>query len=189
MEKDKREINGREVLGKKVLILGEAGSGKTRLASRLIQEITATINPGEVTVIDLAPPRMGVFGGKISDYIDLKGEVRFFSPNKVYTPRLDGKSREEVLLYARLNRESMEPLFQEFIKSPSKVLVVNDVTLYLHMGDLETVLECVRLAETFLATAYYGVKLAEDFGTGISTREKALTEKLAEHMDLVVQIS
>ncbi|MEM3703273.1 MAG: hypothetical protein QXX79_02465 [Candidatus Bathyarchaeia archaeon] len=188
MEKSKREITGGEVLGKKVLILGEAGSGKTRLVSRLIQEIITIIHPREVTVIDLAPPRKGIIGGKISDYVELKGEVRHLSPTKVYTPRLDGKSSEEVLRYACLNRESMEPLFKEFIKDPSKVLVVNDVTLYLHMGDLETVLECVRLAETFLATAYYGFKLAENFGTGISERERQLTEKLAKFMDFVVQI-
>ncbi|MCS7115180.1 MAG: hypothetical protein RMJ15_10085 [Nitrososphaerota archaeon] len=189
MEKSSRGITGREVLGKKVLILGEAGSGKTRLASRLIQDLTAVINPKEVVVIDLAPPRRGVFGGKISDYVDLKGEVRYLSPKRVYTPRLAGRSGGEVLRYAELNRESMEPLFKEFLRSPSKVLVVNDITLYLHAGNLETVLECVKLAETFLATAYYGVKLAEDFGTGISVREKVLTEKLAQHMDLVVQIS
>lgn len=189
MEKGKREITGGEVLGKKVLILGEAGSGKTRLACRLIQELITIMNPKEVTVIDLAPPRKGIVGGKISDYVNLKGEIRYLSPKKVYTPRLAGKSHEEVLRYADLNRESMEPLFKEFIKKPSKVLVVNDVTLYFHMGDLETVLKCIRLTETFLATAYYGVKLTEDLGTGVSAREKLLTEKLVKHMDLVIQIN
>jgi hypothetical protein len=66
--------------------------------------------------------------------------------------------------------------------------VVNDITLYLHLGELKTVLECIKLAKTFLATAYYDSKLAEDLGTGISLRERQLTDKLAAFMDLVVKI-
>ncbi|MEM3442552.1 MAG: hypothetical protein QXM86_01650 [Candidatus Bathyarchaeia archaeon] len=188
MVKSKDELKAKEITGKKVLILGEVGSGKTMLAARLIQELSAFVNSEEITVIDLAPPRKGMVGGKIADYVNLTGKIRYLSPAVVYTPRLSGRSREEVLHYANLNKKYMEPLFKEFIKKPSRVLVVNDITLYFHLGDLDVVLECVRLAETFLATAYYGVKLAEDYGAGISPREKLLTEKLRQYMDLVIQV-
>jgi len=53
---------------------------------------------------------------------------------------------------------------------------------------LETVLKCVNLAKTFLATAYYGSRLAEDLETGITARERLLTDKLASSMDLVVRV-
>ena len=82
----------------------------------------------------------------------------------------------------------MEPLLNRFIQKPTENLVLNDVTLYLHCGELETVLKCVGLAKTFLATAYYGTKLVDDFGTGISSRERQLTNKLANVMDLVIKI-
>lgn len=188
MAKSKNEITAKQIVGKKVLILGEVGSGKTMLAARLIRELSAFVNFGEITIVDLAPPRKGMVGGKIADYVNLAGKIRYLSPAVVYTPRLSGKSSEEVLYYASLNRKFMEPLFKEFIKKPSKVLVVNDITLYFHSGDLDIVLECVGLAETFLATAYYGVKLIEDYGAGISSREKLLTEKLRQYMDLVIQV-
>jgi GTPase SAR1 family protein len=187
--KKKVQLKGREILGKKILILGEAGSGKTKLAARLLRELMMLVNPEEITVIDFAPQRVGEIGGKLIDYMNITGGVKYFSPENVYTPRLAGTSPKQVLRYAELNTKSMEPLFNRFIRNVTEVLVLNDVTLYLHLGKLETVLKCVRLAKTFLATAYYGSKLAEDLGTGISSRERQLTDKLATSMDVTVNIN
>lgn len=191
MAKCKRKIKlkGRDVLGKKILILGETGSGKTKLLAELLRELIALIDPEKMTVIDLAPEKASGVGGKLTEYVNLINKVKYFSPEKVYTPRLTGTSPEEVLRYAELNREIMTPLLKKFIQHPTENLVVNDVTLYLHSGELETVLKCVRLAKTFLATAYYGTKLIDDLGTGISTRERQLTDKLATFMDLTIRIS
>lgn len=186
--KKKVQLKGREILGKKVLILGEAGSGKTKLAAQLIQELIMLINPEEITVIDLAPQRIGEIGGKLTDYMYITGGVKYFSPKNVYTPRLAGTSPEQVLHYAELNRKSIEPLLNRFVRNVTEVLVLNDVTLYLHLGKLETVLKCVRLAKTFLATAYYGSKLAKDLGTEISSRERRLTDKLTTSMNLTIKI-
>jgi len=184
----KIRLRGRDVIDKKVLILGEAGSGKTMLAAKLLQELVTLVNPEKITVIDLAPERVGEIGGKLTDYVKLIGRANYLSPKNVYTPRLAATSSEQVLRFAELNRKTMEPLFNEFIRNPTQILITNDVTLYLHSGELEPVLKCVRLARTFLGTAYYGLKLAEDLGTGISSRERQLTDKLAIFMDLVVKI-
>ena len=187
--KNKAQLKGKEILGKKVLILGEAGSGKTKLAAQLLRELMMLVNPEEITVIDLAPQRVGEIGGKLIDYVNVNSRVRYLSPQNVYTPRLAGASPKQVLYYAELNRKNMEPLLNRFIRNITEVLVLNDVTLYLHSGKLETVLKCVRLAKTFLATAYYGSKLAEDLGTGISSKERQLTDKLATSMDLTLKIN
>jgi hypothetical protein len=186
--KKKMQLKGKEILGKKVLILGEAGSGKTKLAAQLLRELMMLVNPEEITVIDLAPQRVGEIGGKLTEHVKINSRVRYFSPENVYTPRLAGASPKQVLHYAELNRKNMKPLLNRFIRNVTEVLVLNDVTLYLHSGKLETVLKCVRLANTLLATAYYGSKLAEDLGTGISSKEKQLTDKLATSMDLTLKI-
>ena len=191
MEKNKQKVQlkSKEIRGKKVLILGETGSGKTRLAVKLLQELIMLVNSKKITVIDFAPQRVGEIGGKITDYLKMPSEVKYLSPKNVYTPRLAGKSPEQVLRYAELNMKNMEPLLNKFIRNVTEVLVLNDVTLYLHSGELETVLKCVKLVKTFLATAYYGSKLANDLGTGISSRERKLTDELATFMDLVVKIN
>jgi len=184
--RDKAQLKGKEILGKKVLILGETGSGKTKLAAQLLRELMMLVKPEEITVIDLAPQRVGEIGGKLTEYVNINSRVRYLSPRIVYTPRLAGTSREQVLHYAEQNRENMEPLLNRFIRNVTEVLVLNDATLYLHSGKLEIVLECMRLSKTFLATAYYGSKLAKDLGTGISSRERQLTDKLATFTDLTV---
>jgi len=186
--KQKTKLKGKDLTDKKVLILGESGSGKTKMAATLFQELMTLANPETITVIDLAPERIGEIGGKLTDYVSLISGVKYLSPKKVYMPRLAGTSPTEVLHYAKLNRKNIEPLLNSFIQQPTKVLVINDVTLYFHSGEFETVLKCVRLAQTFLATAYYGSKLSEDLGTGISSREREMTDKFATFMDLVVKI-
>jgi len=188
--KNKQEIKlkGKDIRGKKVLILGESGSGKTKLATKLLQELIALVSSKEITIIDLAPQKTEKVGGKVTDYIDLINGVKYLSPEEVYTPRLAGTSPEEVRRYAELNRKIMEPLLNNFIKNPTEALIINDITLYFHIGTLEKVLKCLKLTNTFLATAYYGSKLAEDLGTGISAREKQLTDRLATFMDFVVKI-
>ena len=191
MEKNNNstQLKGKEILGKKVLILGEAGSGKTQPAAQLLQELMMVVNPEEITVIDLAPQRIGEIGGKLTDYVNTNSRIRYLSPENVYTPRLAGASPEQVLYFAELNRRNMEPLLERFIRNVTEVLVLNDITLYLHSGKLETVLKCAKLAKTLLATAYYGSKLAKDLGTGISSKERQLTDKLATSMDLTLKIN
>lgn len=186
--RSRAKLNGKEVVDKKVLILGEVGSGKTKLAAKLLQELTRILNPEKITVIDLAPERTGDVGGKLTDYTKLARGIKYFSPLKIYTPRLTGKSPDEVLHYAEMNKKAIESLLDEYAKNPTEALIINDVTLYLHLGELEKILECIRLAKTFLATAYYGKRLSRDFGTGISKREKQLTQRLAALMDLTIKI-
>jgi len=178
----------KDIIGKRVLILGEVGSGKTLLASKLLKELMTIIDPREITIIDMAPRRIDEVGGKISDYVDSIDKARYLSPKKVYAPRLAGTSRKQVLEYARLNRRALEPLLAEFSRSPTKVLILNDVTLYLHAGRLGRILGCMRLAETFLATAYRGSRLAEDHGSGITSRERRLVEAMAIRMDRTIEL-
>ena len=185
---DEVHLTANNVAGKKVLILGEVGSGKTLLATRLLKELMSLFDAKEITVIDMAPEAKGEVGGRISDYVDSIDRVRYLSPKKVYTPRISGASCEQVLKYAELNRKAIEPLLDEFSRNPTRILIINDITLYLHIGRLERILVCINEAETVVATAYRGSKLAEDHGSGISVRERRAAEALATHSDHVVDL-
>jgi len=187
--KRKNQLQPTEIIGKKVLILGEVGSGKTSLTAKIVQKLTPFIEYEEMTVIDMAPEAIGEIGGRLSKYLGSNSELRYLSPAKVYAPRTIGITSGQVVEYAKRNKNAIEPLLDEFLKKPTKALIVNDITLYLHLGKLEKIIDCMRLTETFLASAYYGVRLDEDYGTGISVREKWMVEKLATYMDHVVKLS
>jgi len=136
-----------------------------------------------------APEAIGEIGGKLSKCLNLNSELRYLSPAEVYAPRTMGISNTQVVEYAKRNKNGIEPLLDEFVEKPTNVLVINDITLYLHLGKLEKITNCMRLTETFLASAYYGVRLKEDYGAGISAREKQMIEQLATYMDHVVKLN
>jgi len=179
-------IRLKEIVGKKVLIVGEAGSGKTMLLARLLEEAMVLGLSEEVTLIDLAPKKLDGLGGRVTDYLHPVGNVRLLMPKNVHAPRLSGKTKEEVLMLAEKNRETIQPLLEEYINKPTRVLFINDVTIYLHAGDPDLLERCIELSETFVGTAYYGTRLRDDKGSGITVRERALTERIMGKVDRVI---
>lgn len=176
----------RELIGLKVLIVGDVGSGKTKLTSDLLEEAVETGFSKKITAIDMAPEFKGV-GGKISRFTDRVGEVRYLVAD-VRAPRLEGRDRDEVLSIAKRNARSIEPLLLSFIRRPTEILFVNDVTLYLHSGRLEYISRLVKSARTFIANGYKGGKLLDDKGSGLSIKERLSLEWLEGLMDKVVKL-
>ena len=178
-----------ELRGKKVLIQGDVGSGKTALTMRLLNEALTREASSDITVIDMAPEstvRNGVvIGGKLLNTPDER--IRILNAN-TYTPRLTAKSPDELIELADLNRKKVEELFEVFAKKPSRILFINDVSIYLQRGDLEKLLSIVNKADTVVANGYYGEKLNEDLGTGVSARERSLMEEMARRMEVVIKL-
>ncbi|MCF8885487.1 MAG: hypothetical protein QXK95_04335 [Nitrososphaerota archaeon] len=176
----------REFIGRKTLLTGEVGTGKTKFLARFIEYLLESGYEKEVTLIDMAPNRFQGVGGSVKEYLKDLGGIRYLRPPIVYAPRLMGRDALEVSRYCEENRKNIEPLLDTYILNPTNILLINDLTIYLHTGDLEKMLKAIELSKTFMATAYSGVKLRDDKGSGISEREKTVTDKLKEKMDLVI---
>lgn len=171
-----------DILGKRVLIVGERGRGKTLRTALLLRELLKVYKPEDVTIIDMAPTTLHP-GSRLSGYIEGLGPLRYLSPRLVRAPRIEGRDAGEVLALAKLNAEAIDPLLDEYLSKPTALLVVNDLTIYLHAGSLEKAARCALTAETFLANAYRGSSLtALDKGSGLSERER---ETLSMFIDLV----
>ncbi|MDW7977275.1 MAG: hypothetical protein RMK31_03380 [Candidatus Caldarchaeum sp.] len=176
------------LLSKKTLIYGEAGSGKTKLLAQMLAELTKFIDKSEFTVVDLAPPRIGDVGGPLSDYLPTEN-MRYLRPHKIYAPRLMACNPEDLRRYVAHNVEEARKCLQTYAATPTKLLAVNDATIFLHGGDVSELLAYAGMAQTFIATAYYGEKLSEDFGTGLSASEKRKVEELLKHVDVKVRLN
>lgn len=182
----------RELLGKRVLITGDVGAGKTRLTLRLVEEAVELGLNDKVTIVDMAPivtAARGVkVGGRLIDLSNRLRDVRYLAPERVETPRLSAGSAEELQNHVRLNMERIRPLLRRFIEDPTPILFVNDLSIYLQSGDCETVLSAMRAAESFIVNGYYGRSLEPDFSTRVSETERRLMEKIAENADIVVRL-
>jgi hypothetical protein len=180
-----------DLLGKKVLIVGDVGSGKTALTRALLIQATELLPSGSITVIDMAPSRRKI-GRDYAGGVIRKGEwvtrVRYLRSATINAPRLDGITKDEVLDIAKSNAAELGKLLQAFLDVPSGTLFINDLTMYLHSGDAEFLFRTVDRACTFVANAYKGSRLLDDRSSGISSREHRLVTKLEKKMDLTVRL-
>ncbi len=183
-----KEIILEEILNKRTIIIGEIGHGKTRLTAKILDELINKIDPKNITVIDMAPTTVIGIAARISAYTNAVSKVRYLVPSIIRAPRIEGKNKEEVIYLANLNKDSIEPLIQCFLNKPTKVLIINDLSIYFHAGDINKILECINIAETFIANAYYGESLPNDKNSSISERERKLIEELIKNIDIVIKL-
>ncbi|MEM4020828.1 MAG: hypothetical protein QXI18_00415 [Nitrososphaerota archaeon] len=180
-------MNFEKLLDRRVLICGEVGAGKTRLLASFLKFLVDRELGGDVTVIDLAPG-YGDIGRPVESYYPEVKMLRYMRPGRIYPPRLLGRSREEVLRYAEINLLEARKLLEDYVRAPSRILLINDLTIYLHAGDPDDILRLLDLCETFAATAYEGEALEDDKGSGITMRERRGLSRIKEHMDIIVNL-
>ena len=182
-------ISYSEIKGSKLLIMGDVNTGKTMMTRELLDEAIKS-DPGEVTVIDMAP-KLSIVKGFSFGGLLLEGDydVRCLMSDEIRTPRLSARTSEKLLELADENREKIDRLLDEFQAHPSSILFINDMSIYLQSGQLGRLWDTITLAETVVANGYFGIRLEEDLGTGVSARERRLMEELASRMDVVIDSS
>lgn len=179
-----------KVVGHKTLILGESGTGKTRLIANIVNEFITHGLSSKLTVIDMAPPRTYDIGGRMIDYdLLIKSKVRYFYSDEIRPPRLMAKTSEEAMRIAIKNSKIIDELINKYLIDPTEILVINDVTIYAHAGDTDKLTETIMYPKTFIGTAYEGKKISEDWGSGITMREKQYIAKLLKIVDNVIRLS
>lgn len=187
----KESISIDEFLRKKILIIGDVGVGKTELTAHIAKTLLKNGYGKDITIIDLAPTRLSdcqrKVGGRITDYINVD-QVKYLTSNFITAPRSTAKSRDELVVMIVKNRQLIDPLLNEYLGSPTSILAINDLTMYLHAGKLDKIKRCIFKSETFIGNAYYGDFFNNDLGTGISAREKKLTDELCRIMDKVINL-
>lgn len=178
-----------DVKGRRILIVGEVASGKTDLTRKLLTEAAETCYE-QITVIDMAPPMVESEGKPIGGPLlrEEMDEVRNLWPRNIKTPRLSAREPGELLELAEWNRRVLDKVLIEFKSRPTRILFVNDVSIYLQKGKLETLWDALKIAETLVVNGYMGRRLQEDLGTGVSVRERHMMEELASRMDEVVRL-
>ena len=180
-----------EIRGRKTLILGDVGSGKTALTALLVTEAVATNQSTDITVIDMAPERKKfknvMIGGRVTDFLDDRTKVSVLFPiPELRAPRTEGQTTAEVADFARSNAKSIGKLLHKYSANPTPILFINDVSMYLQAGEANELLKSVKATETFIANAYQGTTLQNDHDSGISEHERLELNALRNAVDDVI---
>lgn len=168
-------------------VMGEVRTGKTRLLYRFVWMLSEAGFRDEITILDMAPALSWGVGGKMVEVGELPAGVRYLTSWEIMPPRLVGKDAQDVMRLAKGNEGVIRPLLDEYCRRPTPILAINDVTIYIHAGEHELLLSTMSLARAWLVTAYYGSRLGDDKGAGISVREKSFVEQLLRVSDIVIR--
>jgi len=188
-----KDLHFSELLGRKLLVVGDVGSGKTALTARLLKEAIVSVGLNNVTAIDMAPERRefkGItIGGRLIDSLNGMKDMRILVPaERLYAPRVEGHTADEVANFSEQNAESIEKLLEQYSVKPTLVLFINDVSMYLQAGRIKTLMKTLALAETLVVNCYEGVALQEDRNSGVSQRERVGLATLKGAMDCVLTL-
>ena len=179
-------------LGRKVLIVGDVGSGKTLLTANLLDQAVGMGYCQQITVIDMAPQTMGFngirIGGILAEVTKAVSEVRYLKPKEVKAPRAMAGSAEELVRLAEFNRRVIDQTLKKFLLKPTPLLFINDVSIYLQTDCIEKVLLAMNKSQTCIANGYFGKKLEANFGTGISRQEHMMMRRLMQAMDVTIHL-
>jgi len=167
--------------GKKTLILGDVNSGKTQMTLELLALIRDR-ERRKVAVLDFAPEKTRDIGGKMAVPSD---PFVFYYTTKIIPPRLTGRNSTEAEAYASQNAKAIDVLFVRYMKNPRSLLIINDVSLYLQMGDLRRLLDVLRPSHTVIINGYYGITLGD---SALSKREREQMDRLAQACDQVIHL-
>ena len=185
---DSLKIDVEDILDKRTLIIGDVGTGKTRLTAELINGLIERGFGEYMTIIDLGPS-LGRVGSTLAQYSRNIVRLRYLRPSKIYAPRLTAISRDELNEYIMWNYSESRRLFMEYVKSPTDILVVNDLSIFLHRGTVSEVIRFIKHSDTFIGNAYYGKAIVDKFGLGLDEVEKSRVEELLNYMDNIINLN
>jgi len=177
-----RPINGvEEFRNRRTLITGEVNTGKTAYLAEILNRF---LEGGEtdLTVIDMAPERVREIGVKMT--MEVTKSISYCTA-QIAAPRLMGRTVDEVEALAEHNAKLIEGIFAEYLKNPSKVLFINDVSLYLQAGDLHKLLLWINSTPTVIMNGYYGFSLG---GGELGKRERQNMKALQKRCDRVIEL-
>jgi hypothetical protein len=178
------------LIGKKTLIYGESNTGKTFYTAKFVQYLLEVkkINTKDISILDFAP-KLAYFknlkiGGRIHDYyenstkcnnIDFEGEI--------IPPRLKAKNKNEVYANICLNFNKIYEIIELYNRSPTPVLIINDISLFLHLGSNKYLINTINKSDTFFGNAYYGSSISSKFSKLLSVKEKIRVESLIKNVE------
>ena len=181
-----------KILGTHTLLFGETDTKKTLYTAKFLEFLLETkkIPANNITVLDFAPKLAYIdnlkIGGKIQDYYDYKKKYNSIPfEGEIIPPRMNARSKKELYEIICHNHKIISKVINIFNDNPTKILIINDLSIYLHLGNKSQLLNIIGKTNTFLGNAYYGSSISSKFARLLSAKEKKRVEFLIKNVEIV----
>ncbi|MFW9949739.1 MAG: hypothetical protein ACFFKA_06400 [Candidatus Thorarchaeota archaeon] len=178
------------ILDTHTLIYGETDTKKTFFTAKFVKFLLETKNipPKEISILDFAPKLAYVknlkIGGRIQDYYDNSMECNYIKfEGEIIPPRLNAHNKKEMYYNICLNFNKIYKILEIYNKNPTSVLIVNDISLYLHLGNIKYLINTINKSNTFFGNAYYGKSISTKFSKLMTLKEKKRVEFLIKNIE------
>jgi len=178
------------LVGKKTLIYGETNTGKTFYTAKFIQYLLEIkkINPKDISILDFAPKLANFnnlkIGGRIQDYFENSVKCNNITfKGEIIPPRLKANNKKEIYSNICHNFNKLYEIMEIYNSSPTPVLIINDISLYLHLGGNKYLINTINKSDTFFGNSYYGSSINSKFSKQISIKEKRKVESLIKTVE------
>ncbi|MFX0069618.1 MAG: hypothetical protein ACFFAO_00795 [Candidatus Hermodarchaeota archaeon] len=186
----REEIDLNEFLGYHTILYGETNTKKTYYTAKFVQFLVESknINPSDITILDFAPKLTKIrdlkIGGKIEDFYPQSIKCNNITfEGEIIPPRLNAKNKVELYKFAEINFQKTYEILKKYNESLTNVLIINDISIYLHYGDKKYLLNTIKKSETFFGNSYYGSSIKKNFSTYFSLKERFRVKYLLIRID------
>jgi len=183
------KLEFKNYIGHRTLLYGETNTGKTYITSKFIDFLLDSnlFAPKEISILDFAPKFLEVngmkIGGKILDFSKKSVECNYLKVDgELIAPRLNSNNKQELFQNICHNYKITAQMLELYSSQQTKVLIMNDMSIYLHLGDKKFLLNVINSTPTFFGNSYFGTKIKKSFGKLLSLKEKKRVEFFINHI-------
>jgi hypothetical protein len=183
------DLNFNECIGCSTLLYGETDTRKTSFTAKFVQYLLeSNFNPQEISILDFAP-KLTFFknlkiGGRIQEYYNESIKCRnLIIKREIIPPRLKAINKSELHKNLCYNYEITSKILDDFNDNPTDILIINDISIYLHLGSKRYILQTISKVNTFFGNSYYGTSIKSKFSTLLSIIEKKKVDFLIKNIE------
>ena len=178
-----------------LLVEGEDGNVSTQRNILLSNIISSAIDLGfenKITIIEMCPDKTVFknlkFADLISEHVDNLDRINDIKPDVVHWPRIYGKAPKDIVKFSSSNSRTLLDCLDQYRRRPTRILFINELNFYLHMGTIHWLMETISKSSTFIGTCFRAKFPYSDHNTGISRRERRLIDRLSLTVDDVISL-
>lgn len=185
------DLEFESLIGSKIIIYGDIHTKKTFYTAKFVQFLLEDkqVDPKYISILDFGPKLKEINGKKIGGKIE---DIYYQSVScsnikldwEVIPARLTAKSKTQLWNIAEHNYLAITKALEKYLKNPTPILIINDISIYLQGGKENLLVKAIRECETFFGNTYYGNSIESEFDLTFSENEREAVERVLKKVEI-----